>query len=128
MEVACMSRRASRPPAVLLLDGEPEFLVTLHQVLISVVATYEVLTVHHSTDVLVQVARRTVPLAILFDRPDVNPLQLIIDIKRVSTHTHVVLVTSRALEERARALGADDYLPASIAPERLEQIVRAALA
>jgi two-component system, response regulator, stage 0 sporulation protein F len=120
-----------RPPAIVLVDDEPDVAIILHRILHSFVPGLEIVAVHGAASALAQLELRPVPLVITdFNMPGMNGLELTQRIKEGWPGTKVILVTAYAtqkMEREAREAQVDYYLAKPFAIERLEQLVRAAL-
>lgn len=123
-----MSEAASRNPAIVLVEDEPDILSILHRLMRDLTGGYDIVTVSSGFDALAQIALRSVPLVITdYNMPGMNGLQLTAAIKETSPDTRVVLITAYAtpeLEKRAREQRVDHWLPKPFPLDRLEQIVR----
>ena len=119
------SGRRAKSPAVLVIGGE------------SIISDYlghrlrplpcEVVTARLPSQALQCVTQRPIPLVICDDRaPSMRSFDLMGEIKTRSPATQVVLLVpsgSPDQERRARAAGADAYVPYSFAQKRLAAIL-----
>jgi two-component system response regulator (stage 0 sporulation protein F) len=84
-----------QPPAILIVDDEPDILVLLNQLMHNLAPTYDILTMSDAQSALRHLARRTVPLLITdYMMPGMNGLQLTAAVKAASPMTHVILATA----------------------------------
>jgi DNA-binding NtrC family response regulator len=75
----------TRPPAILIVDDEPDMLALLDYFVHKVVPTYDIVTVSDAESALSQLAYRTVPLMITdYLMPGMNGLQLMAAVKAAS--------------------------------------------
>jgi CheY-like chemotaxis protein len=127
-----MSSPVSLPPAILLVDDEPDVRIILHRVLIAVTNTYDLIAVDTGAAALEILEQRFAPLLITdYNMPGMNGLELAEAVKAASPTTTVVLITAygtRDLASRSRAAGVDYYLAKPFPFAQLEAIVRNALA
>jgi CheY-like chemotaxis protein len=118
----------TRPPAIVLVDDEPDVLIILHRLLRNHVQAHALVAVGDGPAALRSLALYTVPLLITdYNMLGMNGLQLIRAVKQTSPQTRTVLLTafdSPDLRRRAGGAGVDDYLVKPFRLERLEQIVR----
>jgi CheY-like chemotaxis protein len=126
-----MSDTASRNPAIILVEDEPDILIILHRLMRDLTGGYDIVTVNGGAEALAQIALRPVPLVITdYNMPGMNGLQLAAAIKETSPRTSVVMITAYAtpeLEKKAREQRVDFYLPKPFPLDRLEQIVKEVL-
>lgn len=120
------ARRRGRSPAIIVTGGGRILTDYLkHQ--LAQHAACEIVTAALPSEALRQVAQRPVPLVICDDTaPSMCSFQLMSEIKQSSPKTQVVLVVpsgSADQERRAKAAGADAYLPFTFALKRLQAIV-----
>ena len=117
-----------RPPAIVLVDDEPDVLLILHRLLRYLVQAHALVAVGDGPAALHSVALYTVPLLITdYSMLGMTGLQLIQAVKHASPLTRTVLITaydSPELRRRIRGAGVDEYLTKPFRLERLEQIVR----
>jgi two-component system response regulator (stage 0 sporulation protein F) len=120
-----------QPPAILVVDDDPDMLAWLKLFMHQLAPTYDFLTASDAHSALRQLARRTVPLLITdYLMPGMDGLQLTAAVKAASPMTHVILATaygSAALEQRAREQHVDTFLPKAALFDRLEDVVRSIL-
>ena len=123
--------RIPRPPAVLIIDDDPDLLDLLQLFMQELVPTYDIIVMRDAHSALPHLTQRTVPLVITdYMMPGMNGLQLTAVTKAASPMTHVILATaygSAALEQRAREQGVDTVLPKAVLFDRLEDVVRSVL-
>jgi two-component system response regulator (stage 0 sporulation protein F) len=123
--------RISQPPAILIVDDEPDILVLLNHLMHQMAPKYDILTVSDAQSALRHLADRTVPLLITdYMMPGMNGLELTAAVKAASPMTHVILATgydSAALKQRAREQHVDTFLPKAELFDRLEDVVRSVL-
>jgi two-component system response regulator (stage 0 sporulation protein F) len=123
--------RIPRPPAILLVDDEPDILALLKLFMHQLAPRYDILTMSDAQSALRHLADRTVPLLITdYMMPGMNGLELTAAVKAASPMTHVILATgydSAALEQRAREQHVDTFLPKAALFDRLEDVVRSVL-
>ena len=119
--------RFPQPPAILIVDDDPDILAVLHLIIQNVGTTYDIVPTHDTRSALRHLAQRTVPLLITdYMMPGMDGLQLTAAVKAVSPMTHVILATaygSAALEQRAREYQVDTFLPKTALFDRLEDVV-----
>jgi DNA-binding NtrC family response regulator len=123
--------RSTRPPAIIIVDDEPDLLILLKLFMHDLVPTYDILTVGDAPSALRHLADRTVPLLITdYMMPGMNGLQLTAAVKAASPMTYVIVATaygSAALEQRARDQHVDTLLAKAELFDRLEDVVRSVL-
>jgi two-component system, response regulator, stage 0 sporulation protein F len=123
--------RSTRPPAILVVDDDPDMLAVLNPFMHKLAPQYDILVVSDAPSALYHLADRTVPLLITdYLMPGMNGLQLTAAVKAASPMTHVILVTaygSAELEQRAREQHVDTFLPKTELFDRLEDVVRSVL-
>jgi len=116
-----------RPPAIILVDDEPDVLTILHRLLRDMVQAHTLVAVGDAPAALRNVALYAVSLLITdYHMLGMDGLQLIRAVKQVSSRTRTVLITaydSPELQRRLRGGGVDDYLVKPFSLARLEQIV-----
>jgi CheY-like chemotaxis protein len=126
-----MATSAPLPPAIVLVDDEPDIRIILKRVLRDVADGYDVVAVGSGAAALEQVAARPVPLLITdYNMPGMNGLDLARAVKAAAPTTMVVLLSAYATPEmarRAQEAGADYSLPKPFPFDQLETIVREAL-
>jgi YesN/AraC family two-component response regulator len=117
-----------RPPAIVVVDDEPDVLAILHRLMRDVAFPYDIVAVNNGDAALDQIELYPVPLLITdYNMPHMDGLQLIEAVKATSPGTCVVLITAYAtpeLERRARAARVDYYLVKPFPLDRIEGIVR----
>jgi two-component system, response regulator, stage 0 sporulation protein F len=118
----------TRPPAIILVDDEPDVLTILHRLLRNLAHNHALIAVNTGQAALSNIALCTVPLLITdFNMLGMDGLQLITAAKKTSPQTRTVLITaydSAELRHRVRTSPVDDFLMKPFPLERLEQIVR----
>jgi two-component system, response regulator, stage 0 sporulation protein F len=116
-----------RPPAILIVDDDPDILAVLHLIVQNVGTTYDIIPIYDARSALRHLTQRTVPLLITdYMMPGMDGLHLTAAVKAISPMTHVILATaygSAALEQRAREHQVDTFLPKTALFDRLEDIV-----
>jgi CheY-like chemotaxis protein len=122
MAQAMLGRRAAKTPAIVVLSeglAITEFLRSQRRL-----KEYATVHVQLPSEVLGLLKQRLIPLVICDDRaPGMRRFDLMSEIKQLSPQTHVVLVVpsgSPEQEHRAKAAGADTYLPSTFALKRLQ--------
>lgn len=124
MTTRSTSGRRAKRPALLVIGGEPIVSDYLSQRLRPLPC--EIVTARLPSQALQCVTHRPVPLVICDDRaPSMRSFDLIGEIKTRSPTTQVVLLVpsgSPEQERRAKAAGADAYLPYCFAHRRLAAI------
>jgi DNA-binding NarL/FixJ family response regulator len=119
-------RRQTKSPAIVMTGGG-RLLVESLDYQLQARTTYPTVTALLPDDVLRQIAQRPVPLVICDDTaPSMRDFQLMGEIKALSPQTRVILIVpsgSPDQERRARAAGADAYLPHTFALRRLPSIL-----
>ena len=127
-----MSPPVSLPPAIVLVDDEPDVRIILQRVLPTIADGYDLIAVGTGAAALEALDRRLVPLLITdYNMPGMTGLELAEGVKVISPTTVVVLITAYDtpdLARRSRVLAVDYYLPKPFQFEQLEAIVRKALA
>jgi DNA-binding NtrC family response regulator len=115
-------RRATKTPAIVVVsDG-----LTITAFLSSQcrLREYAIVSLQQPSEVLRLLKQRPVPLVVCDDRAlAMRSFELMSEIKQLSPQTHVVLVVpsgSPEQEHRAKAAGADTYLPSMFAHKRLQ--------
>jgi two-component system, response regulator, stage 0 sporulation protein F len=120
------------PPAMVLVDDEPDVRIILRRLLASVADGYELVTVGTGAEALAALAVRSVPLLITdYNMPGMSGLELAQAVKAIAPTTTVVMISAYVTPEmtrRAEAAGADYFVPKPFPFEQLEAIVRRALA
>jgi CheY-like chemotaxis protein len=126
-----MSMSAPLPPAIVLVDDEPDIRIILSRVLRHVADGYELIAVGTAAAALDVLAARPVPLLITdYNMPGMNGIDLAQAVKAATPTTTVVLLSAYATPEvarRAQEAGADYSLPKPFPFDELEAIVRKAL-
>lgn len=126
-----MSAAPSLPPAIVLVDDEPDVRIILRRLLASVADGYTIASVGTGADALAVIAARPVPLLITdYNMPGMSGVELAQRVKVTSPATMVVLITayiSAELEQRGKAAGADSIVAKPFSLDQVEAIVRRAL-
>jgi two-component system, response regulator, stage 0 sporulation protein F len=126
-----MFTHAPLPPAIILVDDEPDIRLILSHLLASVAGGYELLAVGTGAAALAALAARPIPLLFTdYNMQGMNGLELVQKVKAASPTTTIVLISAYAtpeLEQRGRAAGVDYVMPKPFVFEQLEAIVREAL-
>ena len=126
-----MSAAPSLPPAIVLVDDEPDVRIILRRLLASVADGYTIASVGTGADALAVIAARPVPLLITdYNMPGMSGVELAQRVKATSPATMVVLITayiSAELEQRGKAAGADSIVAKPFSLDQVEAIVRRAL-
>jgi putative two-component system response regulator len=129
--IEAMSASTPMPPAIILVDDEPDVRIILRRLLASVADGYELVTVGTGAAALAALEARPVPLLITdYHMPGMNGLDLAQAVKAAAPTTMVVLTSAYVtpeLEKRGQAAGADYFLPKPFPFDQLEAIVRQAL-
>jgi DNA-binding NtrC family response regulator len=116
-----LGRRAAKAPAIVVVSEE----LTITAFLSSQrrLKEYAIVSVQQPSEVLRLLKQRPVPLVVCDDRAlAMRNFDLMSAIKQLSPQTHVVLVVpsgSRDQERRAKAAGADTYMPTAFTDTRL---------
>jgi two-component system, response regulator, stage 0 sporulation protein F len=123
--------RITRPPAVLIVDDDPDMLAVLNPFMHNLAPTYDIIMVSDAHSALRHLADRTIALLITdYLMPGMNGLQLTAAVKTASPTTHVILVTaygSAELEQRAREQHVDTFLPKAELLDHLGDVIRRVL-
>jgi CheY-like chemotaxis protein len=123
-----ITHRGSRPPAIVVVDDEPDVLAILHRLMRHVAFPYDIVAVNSGEAALDQVKLYTVPLLITdYTMSRMNGLQLIQAVKAASPGTRAALITAYAtpdLERQARVASVDYYLVKPFPLDQIEGIVR----
>jgi two-component system, response regulator, stage 0 sporulation protein F len=127
-----MTSPALLPSAIVLVDDEPEVRIILRRLLAYSADGYQLLALATAAAALAVFDTYQVPLLITdYNMIGMNGLELTQAVKARSPSTQV-LVTSAyhtpQLERQALAAGADYYLPKPFPFDRIQAIVKAALA
>jgi DNA-binding NtrC family response regulator len=130
MTRSTVGRGAAKTPAIVVIsDGQTiaEFLRSQRRL-----KEYAIIRVQLPSEVLRLLKLRPIRLVVCDDRaPGMRSFDLISKIKQMSPQTHVVLVVpggSHDQEHRAKAAGADTYLPSMFAHKRLQILLEDILA
>jgi len=119
------------PPAILVVEDEPDILNLLHLLIRLWTTEYDLLLAKDGAAALAHINRRSIPLVITdYNMPGMNGLQLASIIKAHSPATCIVLVTAYptlALHDEAKMNKVDFYLTKPLQIDALEHIVRATL-
>ncbi len=123
--------RDTHPPAIVVVDDEPDRLTILHRLLRDLAHNHTLIAVSTGHAALELLAMCPVSLLITdYNMLGMDGLELIAATKKTSPQTRTVLITaydSPELERRVRATPVDDYLAKPFPLEWLEQIVRETL-
>ena len=123
--------RITRPPAILIVDDDPDMLAVLNPFMHNLASTYDIIMVSDAHSALRHLADRTIALLITdYLMPGMNGLQLTAAVKTASPTTHVILVTaygSAELEQRAREQHVDTFLPKAELLDHLGDVIRRVL-
>ena len=126
-----MSMPAPLPPAIVLVDDEPDIRIILSRVLRHVADGYELIALGSGAAALEVLAARPVPLLITdYNMPGMNGLDLAHAVKAAAPTTTVVLLSAYVTPDmvrRAEEAGVDHSLPKPFSFDELEMIVRNAL-
>jgi DNA-binding NtrC family response regulator len=130
MTHSILSPRAAKTPAIVVIgDGQTitEFLRSQRRL-----KEYAIIRVQLPSEVLRLLKQRPIRLVVCDDQaPGMRSLDLMSEIKQLSPQTHVVLMVpsgSHDQEHRAKAAGADTYLPSMFAHKRLQILLEDILA
>ncbi|HET9223171.1 MAG TPA: response regulator [Roseiflexaceae bacterium] len=119
------------PPAVVLVDDEPDVRIILRRLLAPLSEGYELVAVGSGAAVLAVLAERSVPLLITdYNMPGMNGLELVQRVKAAAPTTMIVVASAYAtpeLAKRAQLAGADYFIPKPFVFEQVEAIVQEAL-
>jgi len=130
MNQPTLGRRAAKTPAIVVIGGGSSIVDALTARLRQ--QQYTVLSALLPSEVLRLLAKRPVPLVVCDDSaPGMRSFGIMTEIKQRSPQTHVVLVVpsgSPEQERRARAAGADTYVPSTFALKRLQTLLDDVLA
>ena len=126
-----MSAPPALPPAIVLVDDEPDVRRILGRLLASVADGYELISVGTGADALAAVTARPILLLMTdYNMPGMNGVELTQRVKVTSPTTTVVLITAYAtaeLERRGREAGADYFVPKPFSFDQVKAIVRKVL-
>jgi CheY-like chemotaxis protein len=118
---------ADRRPAIVIVDDDLGLLSLLRDTVRDMVEEYDVIAYIHPHQALAYVATHAVALVITdLQMPEMDGLQFIGEIKKVSPNTPVLLQTvyiSPNVRQRATELGVDYYMSKPFELEDLEKIV-----
>jgi CheY-like chemotaxis protein len=120
-----LGRRAAKAPAIVVVSEE----LTITAFLSSQrrLKEYAIVSVQQPSEVLRLLKQRPVPLVVCDDRAlAMRNFDLMSTIKQLSPQTHVVLVVpsgSPEQERRAKAAGADTYMPTAFVLKRLHLLL-----
>ncbi len=121
----------ARPPAIVLVEDEPDILIILHRIVRDLDGGHDIITVRTGVEALAQVALRAVPLLITdYSMSGMNGIQLADAVKQESPDTTVVLITGYMTPEiiqRATAAHANYVLPKPFPFDQLMTIIRRTL-
>jgi DNA-binding NtrC family response regulator len=127
-----MSVPTSLPPAIVLVDDEPDVRHLLRRILMYAVGSCELIAVGTAVEALATLRTRNVLLLITdYNMPKINGLQLMQAAKKASPTTVVIIISAYVtpeLEKGVKKAGADYFLPKPFPFDRLEAIVKAVLA
>jgi CheY-like chemotaxis protein len=101
-----MPDQATRNPAIVLVEDEPDILIILHRLMRDLTGGYDIVTVNGGAEALAQIALRPVPLVITdYNMPGMNGLQLTAAIKETSpgSSRSCGMCCARAREQETRA-------------------------
>jgi two-component system, response regulator, stage 0 sporulation protein F len=119
------------PPAIILVDDEPDLLTILHRLLRDLSHNHALIAVSSGQAALELLSLCQVALLITdFNMLGMDGLQLITATKQTSPQTRTVLITacdSAELRRRVRTSPVDHYLAKPFSLEQLEQIARASV-
>jgi two-component system response regulator (stage 0 sporulation protein F) len=122
----------THPPAIVVVDDEPDVLTILHRLLRDLAHDHALIAVSTGHAALELLAMCPISLLITdFNMLGMDGLQLITATKKISPQTRTVLITaydSPEMQRRSRATRVDYYLAKPFPLDRLEQIVRETLA
>jgi two-component system, response regulator, stage 0 sporulation protein F len=126
-----MAVLSTHPPAIVVVDDEPDVLLILHRLLRDIADNHALVAVSTAHAALELLTMWTVSLLITdYNMLGMNGLELIAAAKKTSPHTRTVLITaydSPDVQQQARAIPVDAYLAKPFPLDRLEQIVRETL-
>jgi YesN/AraC family two-component response regulator len=116
------------PPAILIVDDEPDVGQILYRIVQNLVPHYDILISTDPVEALERIRGRTVPLVITdVAMPVMNGVDLATQIKRSTPETHILLITAypnQALARQALHRGIEYLLPKPFNFRDLERIVR----
>jgi DNA-binding NarL/FixJ family response regulator len=133
MTLAKVGRRAAKTPAIVVVGGTH----SINDIIDSLTTRlrqqkYKIIAELLPSEVLGRLTQYRVPLVVCDDSaPSMRSFALMSEIKQRSPQTHVVLVVpsgSAEQERRARAAGADSYLPSNFALRKLQMLLEDVLA
>src|SRR5262245_60297118 len=127
-----MIPRSPQPPAIVVVDHEPDVRLILSRMIQAVAEGYEIVAVDDGAAALAVVAARPVPLLITGYRLlGMSGLDVVRAVKAWNATTTVVLISVYApfeLEYAAQVAGADYFVPKPFPFDRLMAIMRDVLA
>ena len=126
-----MSTPAAQLPIILIVDDDPEALILLRRLLLSITHSCEIVVAENGVGALALTAVRPVALVITdFYMPGMNGVQLTSAIKAASPTTRVAIITAYDVHDvarRAKAVAADYVLPKPLKLAQLEQMLEESL-
>jgi two-component system, response regulator, stage 0 sporulation protein F len=106
-----MPTPVTQPPTILIVDDDPEALILLRRLLLSITRHCEIVAVESGIAALALTAQRPVALVITdYHMPGMNGVQLTGAIKAASPETRVAVITAYDVHDvarRAKAVAAD---------------------
>ena len=122
-----MPTPVTQPPTILIVDDDPEALILLRRLLLSITRHCEIVAVESGIAALALTAQRPVVLVITdYHMPGMNGVQLTGAIKAASPETRVAVITAYDVHDvarRAKAVAADYVMAKPYMLTQLKQML-----
>jgi CheY-like chemotaxis protein len=122
-----MPTPVTQPPTILIVDDDPEALILLRRLLLSITRHCEIVAVESGIAALALTAQRPVALVITdYHMPGMNGVQLTGAIKAASPETRVAVITAYDVHDvarRAKAVAADYVMAKPYMLAQLKQML-----